>query len=148
VVNEVVNQRGIADVGHVELLPSHGRADDREDARADDRPDAKRCQRPRTEGLPERILGFFRVPDQLIDRLAGAKLFKQGRSPRPAIGGNRSIQDTVRSGLSPGPGCLWPSARVRRSKAPPSKFLVFEPLFVPAKSSSREQRTPYEQRPM
>ncbi len=54
VVDEVVEQRRVADVRRVELLPGHGRADDREDARADHRPDAQRGQRPRPEGLLQR----------------------------------------------------------------------------------------------
>ena len=35
------------------------------------------------EGLLQRVLGFFRVPDQLIDRLAGKQLAGQGSSPHP-----------------------------------------------------------------
>ncbi len=95
VVDEVMDQRGIADAGHVELLPSHGRADDGEDARADDGADAESGERPRPQSLLERILGLFRVADQLIDRLACAKLSEQGRSPRPAIGRDLSMHDSV-----------------------------------------------------
>ncbi len=83
VVDEVVQQRRVADIGRVELLPGHGGADDREDARADHRADAQRGQRPGSEGLLQRVSGLFRVPDQLIDRLAGNKLAKQGGSPHP-----------------------------------------------------------------
>ena len=85
--DDVVGQRRVDDAGGVELLAGDGRADDGEDARADHRADAQRGQRPRTESLLERVLGFFRVPDQLVDRLAGAKLPEQGSSPHSAIAG-------------------------------------------------------------
>ena len=84
VVNDELGQRRIDHAGGVELLAGDGRADDREDARADHRPDAQRSQRPRAQGLFEPVLGLFRVPDQLIDGLAGNKLAKQDGSPHPA----------------------------------------------------------------
>jgi len=77
-----VDERRIHHAGRVELLAGDGRADDREDARADDGPDAERGQRPRAEGLLEPVLGFLRVPDQLVDRLAGKQLAGQRASPR------------------------------------------------------------------
>jgi len=81
VVNEVVAEWGVKDAGGVELLAGDGGANDGEDAGADDGADAERGQRPRAEGLFEPVLGFFRVPDQLIDRLAGNKLAGQGSFP-------------------------------------------------------------------
>jgi hypothetical protein len=80
--DDVVGQRGVDEAGGIELLAGDGGADDGEDAGADDRPDAKRCQRPRAEGLFEPVLGFFRLPDQLIDRFAGEQLAGQGSGPR------------------------------------------------------------------
>jgi hypothetical protein len=79
--DEVVAKRGVDEAGGVKLLAGDGGADDGKDAGADDGPDAKRGQRPRAEGLLEPVLGFFRVPDQLIDRLAGNKLAGQGSLP-------------------------------------------------------------------
>src|ERR1035438_4913389 len=78
-----MEQRGIGDRGYVELFPGDGRANHREDARADDGSDAQRSERPWTKGLLEPVLRFFRVPDQLVDRLAGKKLAGQGSSPHP-----------------------------------------------------------------
>jgi hypothetical protein len=80
--DDVVNKRRIHHAGGVELLAGDGRADDREDARADDGPDAERGQRPGAEGLLEPVLGFLRVADQLVDRLAGKQLTGQCGSPR------------------------------------------------------------------
>jgi hypothetical protein len=58
------------------------------------------------------MLGFFRVPDQLIDRLAGAKLFEQNRSPRPVIGGDLSIQEPLGSRrFPPGWRAPWPQGK-------------------------------------
>jgi hypothetical protein len=85
--NDVVGQRGVDEAGGIELLAGDGSADDGEDARANDCPDAKRRQRPRPEGLPEPVFGFFRFPDQLIDRLAGEQLTGQGSGPRFESGG-------------------------------------------------------------
>jgi len=113
VVNDEVRQRRIHHAGGVEFFSGDGRANDREDARADHRTYAQRCQRPRPKGLPQRVLGFFRVPDQLIDRLAGAKLAEQGSSPRPAIGGNCRRRDLSILGL-PGSECLRPITTGRR----------------------------------
>ena len=77
VQDEVVEQRRVLDGRRVEVLPRHGRADDREDARADDRADAQRGQRPRPQRLLQRVLGLFRIADQLVDRLAGKQLAGQ-----------------------------------------------------------------------
>ncbi len=79
---QVVDQRGVADLRSVELLPGHGGADDGEDARADDGADAERGERPRAERLLQRVLGFFRLADQLIDGFAGKQLTGQCSSPR------------------------------------------------------------------
>ncbi len=91
VVDEVVEQRRVADIRHIELLPGHGGADDREDTRADDRPDAQRGQRPRAEGLFQGVPRLLRVPDQLIDGLAGNKLSEQDGSPHSAGSGGLRI---------------------------------------------------------
>jgi hypothetical protein len=80
--DDVVNERRIHHAGRVELLAGDGCADDREDARADDRADAERGQRPGAKGLLEPVLGFFRVPDELVDRFAGKQLAGQCGSPR------------------------------------------------------------------
>jgi hypothetical protein len=80
--NDVVNERSIHHAGRVELLARDGRADDSEDARADDSPNAERSQRPRAEGFLEPMLGFIRVPDELVDRFAGKQLAGQCGSPR------------------------------------------------------------------
>ena len=48
------------------------------------------------------VLGFFRVPDQLVDRLAGKQLAGQGSSPHPSGCGMLSIAGFRRvAGLSP-----------------------------------------------
>jgi hypothetical protein len=75
---QVVNERGTADRWRIKLLPGHRGADDGEDARADDSTDAKRGKRPRAQRFFERVLGFFRLADQLIDGLAGKQLAWQG----------------------------------------------------------------------
>jgi hypothetical protein len=84
VMDEVMKQRRVADIGRVKLLAGHRRADDRKDARTDDCPDAERGQRPRAEGFLQRVPRFFRVANQLIDGLAGKQLADQGGSPHPA----------------------------------------------------------------
>jgi hypothetical protein len=85
--DDVVGQRGVDEAGGIELLAGDGCADDGEDAGTDDCPDAQRRQRPRAEGFPEPVFGFFRLPDQLIDRLAGKQLAGQGSGPRFESGG-------------------------------------------------------------
>ena len=79
--DDVVDKRRVENAGGVELFAGDGGADDGEDARADDRADAERGKRPRAEGLFQRVLGLFRVPDQLIDRFAGKQLAGQRKSP-------------------------------------------------------------------
>ena len=81
VVKQPVQKGRGADRGLIEILAGHGRADDRENARADDRADAERGQRPRPKALLERVLGVFRLPDELIDRFAGKQLAGQDSSP-------------------------------------------------------------------
>ncbi len=88
VLNQVVEQRGVFNARHIELLAGHGGADDGKDAGADDRSDAQRGQRPWPQGLLEGVLGLFRLLDQLIDGLAGNKLSEQDGPPHPARGGN------------------------------------------------------------
>jgi hypothetical protein len=44
------------------------------------------------------VPGFFRVPDQLIDRLAGNKLAGQGSCPHPVVCGVLSMRHPVGSG--------------------------------------------------
>ena len=75
--DEVVDERRVGDGGVGKLLAGDGGADDGEDARADDGADAERGERPRTEALLQRVLGFFRVADELVDRLAGKELAGQ-----------------------------------------------------------------------
>ena len=82
-VMQVVDERGVADFRGVEFLPGHGGADDGEDARADDGADAESGKRPGAQRFLERVLGLFRIPDQLIDGFAGKQLAEQGSSPRP-----------------------------------------------------------------
>jgi hypothetical protein len=53
------------------VLAGHGRADHRKDPRPDHRANAERGQRPRPQRLAQGVAGFFRIPDQFIDRLAG-----------------------------------------------------------------------------
>ncbi len=79
--DDVVDERRVGDGGVGQLLAGDGGADDGEDARADDRADAERGERPRPEALLQRVLGFFRVADELVDRLAGEELAGQCRSP-------------------------------------------------------------------
>jgi hypothetical protein len=69
--DDEVRQRRIGNAGGIEVFAGDGGADDREDARTDDGPNAQRGQGPGAEGLFEPVLGFFRVPDQLIDGFAG-----------------------------------------------------------------------------
>ncbi len=94
-----VNQRRCADGRLVELLPGHGRADDREDARADDRADAERRQRPRPEALLERVVRLFRLADELVDRFAGKQLAGQVQFSSQPLGTGSPIgllsQNTV-----------------------------------------------------
>jgi len=59
------------------VLPGHGRTDDGEDAGADDRADAERGERPRPKGLLQRAIGFLRLADELVNRLAGKQLVGQ-----------------------------------------------------------------------
>ena len=66
-----MQQRGIPDIRHIEFLAGHSGADDRKDARPDDRSDAQRGQRPGPEGFFQGVPRLLRVPDQLIDGLAG-----------------------------------------------------------------------------
>ena len=75
--DDVVDERRIGDGGVGKLLAGDGGADDGEDARADDGADAERGERPRAEALLQRVLGFFRVADELVDRLAGKQLAGQ-----------------------------------------------------------------------
>jgi hypothetical protein len=70
-VHHEVQQRGIADRRSVKVLAGHGRADHRKDPRPDHRANAERGQRPRPQRLAQGVAGFFRIPDQFIDRLAG-----------------------------------------------------------------------------
>jgi hypothetical protein len=91
-VDEVVAQRGVEHAGGVKLLAGNGGADDGEDAGADDGADAERGKRPRAESLFEPVLGFFRVPDQLIDGFAGKQLAWQGSSPRPFLRAGLGMQ--------------------------------------------------------
>ena len=65
--------------------PGDGRADDGKNARADNCADAERGQRPWPERLLQRVLGFFRVADQLIDGFAGKQLAGQRSSPWLAV---------------------------------------------------------------
>jgi hypothetical protein len=67
VLDEEIGQWGVENARRVELLAGYGRANDGKDAGADDRADTQRRQRPRTEGLPEAVLWFFRVPDELVN---------------------------------------------------------------------------------
>jgi len=83
---QVVDQRGVADLRGVEFLARHGGADDREDAGADNRADAESGEGPGAEGLFKRMLGILRFADQLIDRFAGKQLIGQGGSPVIAEG--------------------------------------------------------------
>ena len=69
--DDVVRQRRIQHASRVELLSRDRRPNDREDARANHRANAQRGKRPRPERLFQRMLGFLRVADQLVDRLAG-----------------------------------------------------------------------------
>ena len=120
-------------LGASNFSPGDGRADDREDARADHSPDAERGKRPRPEGLFERVLGFFRVPDQLIDRFAGKQLAGQCSSPHPA-----AVAGSGQCALRSGPGLSRgrnPCRRVLRAVALPLRhtarhFLDFLLVFA------------------
>jgi hypothetical protein len=81
VVDDVVEDRSVEDGGGVELFAGEGRADDGENAGADDGSYAKRGQGKRTEGFPELVLGFFRLGDELVDRLAAKGLAWQSPAP-------------------------------------------------------------------
>jgi hypothetical protein len=63
------------------VLPGHGRVNDRKDAGADDGADAQGGERPRTKRLFERLAGFFRLANQLVDGLARYQLAGQGSAP-------------------------------------------------------------------
>ncbi len=80
---QVVDERGVADFGGVELLARHGGADDGEDAGADNSADAERGERPGSERFFQSVFGLFRLADQLVDGFAGKQLAWQGSSPRP-----------------------------------------------------------------
>jgi hypothetical protein len=77
VSDDVVDERCVRDGGVRKLLAGDGGADDGKDAGADDSADAERGQRPRAEGFLEGVLRVFRVPDELVDRLAGKQLAGQ-----------------------------------------------------------------------
>jgi hypothetical protein len=74
---DIVDERRVGNGGVGKLFAGDGRADDGEDARADDRADAERGERPRAEGLPQPVVGLFRLANQLVDRFAGEKLAGQ-----------------------------------------------------------------------
>lgn len=77
---DVMQQRGVDDLGGGELLPGHGGADDGEDAGADDGTDAERDEGNGSEGFAEAVLGFLGLGDELIDGLSGEEL-GQGWTP-------------------------------------------------------------------
>ena len=95
---QVMNQRRVADRGHGELLPRHGRADDGEYPRPDHRSDAQRGQRPRPQRLLQRVLRLLRFRDQLVDRLAGNKLAAEGAGSRSGDGGASHAADLSSAG--------------------------------------------------
>jgi hypothetical protein len=78
--DDVARQRRVHHAGCVKLFAGDRRADDGEDARADDRANAQRSERPRAEALFQPMLGFFRLPNQLIDRFAREVLAGQCRT--------------------------------------------------------------------
>lgn len=82
-VQKPVEQGGSADGGLIKVLAGHGRANNGENARANNRANTQRSQGPGTQALFERVSRLFRIPDELVDRLAGKQLGKQGSSPRP-----------------------------------------------------------------
>jgi len=90
--DDEVCQRGVEDAGGIKLLARDGSTDDRKDAGADDSAYAERGQRPRAEGLFQGVFGFFRVPDELVDRLAGKQLAGQGSRPLPMEISSLSVQ--------------------------------------------------------
>ena len=78
---------GVLKRRRVKVLARHGRTDDRKDAGTDNRAYAQGRQRPGSEGFFQRVSRFFRLADQLIDRLAGKQLANQGSSPQSPTGG-------------------------------------------------------------
>ena len=106
-----MRQRGVTDVGGVELLAGHGGADDRKNAGADNRADSERRERPGAKRLLEGVPGLFRIPDQLIDGLSGNKLFEQGGSPGPVRCGTLRVRYN-----SPALVCITGDKKVRISR--------------------------------
>jgi hypothetical protein len=63
------------------MLARHGRSNDRENAGANNSAYAKSGKRPRTEAFSKRMLGLFRLLDELVDRFAGEQLADQFGPP-------------------------------------------------------------------
>jgi hypothetical protein len=76
-MDKVIEQRRIQDRRGVKLFARDGGTDHGENPRTNNRADPECSERPGAERFLQRVLGKFRVADQLVDRFGCEQLLPQ-----------------------------------------------------------------------